>query len=32
MTRILVVEDESMLLEMMCDYLSDYSYDVVGVK
>lgn len=32
MARVLVLEDESMLLDMICEYLSSNSYEVVGVK
>lgn len=32
MAKILVLEDESMLLDMMCEYLSSHSHDVLGVK
>lgn len=32
MARILVVEDEGLLLEMMCEYLVAQNHDVVGVK
>lgn len=32
MARILVVEDEAMLLEMMCDYLRAHGHETHGVK
>lgn len=32
MARVLVLEDESMLLDMVCEYLSSNSHEVVGVK
>ncbi|WP_170000477.1 response regulator transcription factor [Campylobacter sp. RM9328] len=32
MARILIVEDETMLLDMMCEYLSGENFEVKGVK
>ena len=32
MSKILIVEDENMLLEMMCAYLQAQSYETAGTK
>ncbi|PSM53034.1 two-component system response regulator [Campylobacter blaseri] len=32
MSKILVVEDEPMLLDMICSYLKENNYEVIGVK